>query len=187
VAAVLVLVFLVLVFGLRAVLLVRRTGDPGFAGWLRRRLPHELTADVLFVVAWALVLAGTLAGPQDGATVWAGAALLAASAAAAVWAQEAMGGAWRTGVEPERDDPLVTAGPFQRVRHPVYTSMLAAAAGAVLMAPHALTIAGALTLLAGLELQVRTVEEPVLRARHGRAYADYARRAGRFLPWVGRG
>ncbi len=41
-------------------------------------------------------------------------------------------------------------------------------------------------LLAALELHVRAVEEPYLTRVHGRAYRDWGRRTGRFLPGIGR-
>ena len=50
-------------------------------------------------------------------------------------------------------------------------------------------IAVALVLLiaiAGIQLQVREVEEPYLRRVHGHTYRDYTTRVGRFLPWLGR-
>ena len=40
--------------------------------------------------------------------------------------------------------------------------------------------------IAGLEIQTRAVEEPYLRELHGKAYARYAARTGRFVPGVGR-
>jgi protein-S-isoprenylcysteine O-methyltransferase Ste14 len=40
--------------------------------------------------------------------------------------------------------------------------------------------------LAGMQVQVRAVEEPYLSLAHGEAYARYAARVGRFLPGVGR-
>jgi protein-S-isoprenylcysteine O-methyltransferase Ste14 len=38
----------------------------------------------------------------------------------------------------------------------------------------------------GVQLQVRSVEEPYLLGRHGQTYRDYARAVGRFVPWLGR-
>ena len=38
----------------------------------------------------------------------------------------------------------------------------------------------------GLELQVRSVEEPYLLRTHGDAYRAYASRVGRFVPGIGR-
>jgi protein-S-isoprenylcysteine O-methyltransferase Ste14 len=46
-------------------------------------------------------------------------------------------------------------------------------------------LAFALT-FAGIEIQVRAVEEPYLAKTHGPAYRDYASRVGRFAPGVGR-
>ena len=40
--------------------------------------------------------------------------------------------------------------------------------------------------IAGIQLQVREVEEPYLRRVHGHTYRDYTTRVGRFLPWLGR-
>ena len=40
-------------------------------------------------------------------------------------------------------------------------------------------------LAAGLDLEVRLVEEPYLREVHGEPYLAYARATGRFLPRLG--
>ena len=55
-----------------------------------------------------------------------------------------------------------------------------------LMVPSWIALAGVAALFIALELQVRVVEEPYLRRTHGRAYADYASRVGRFVPGVGK-
>ena len=44
----------------------------------------------------------------------------------------------------------------------------------------------ALASVVGIEIQVRLVEEPHLRALHGKAFDAYTSRVGRFLPGVGR-
>ena len=44
-----------------------------------------------------------------------------------------------------------------------------------------------MVLVAGVELQVRFVEEPYLARTHGDTYRDYCRRVGRFIPGVGHG
>jgi protein-S-isoprenylcysteine O-methyltransferase Ste14 len=54
------------------------------------------------------------------------------------------------------------------------------------MVPSALAIAAICALFAGLELQVRQVEEPYLLETHGEEYALYAARVGRFVPGLGR-
>ena len=64
--------------------------------------------------------------------------------------------------------------------------MIAAQTGTALLAPTWLAVLGLVLLVAGVELQVRRVEEPHLRPADGAAYADYGAATGRFLPFVGR-
>jgi protein-S-isoprenylcysteine O-methyltransferase Ste14 len=70
--------------------------------------------------------------------------------------------------------------------NPIFGCMVAAAAGLALAVPHALSIAAAVVMVVGVEVQVRRVEEPYLLRQHGDAYRAYLARAGRFVPGVGR-
>lgn len=100
-------------------------------------------------------------------------------------AQLAMGRSWRIGVREGERTALRTDGPFRLCRNPVFTGMLASIAALVLWVPW--LAAPWLLMLLALELQVRWVEEPHLRATHGEAYRTYAARTGRFVPGLGRG
>jgi protein-S-isoprenylcysteine O-methyltransferase Ste14 len=80
---------------------------------------------------------------------------------------------------------LVTAGVFAWVRNPIFSSVLVASVGIALLLPNWWALAGVVVLVLGLELQVRSVEEPYLRRVHGDAYREYAARTGRFVPRVG--
>src|SRR4029077_4732083 len=113
-------------------------------------------------------------------------ALYAAGLAGTLWAQFAMGDAWRIGVRETERTSLVSGGPFRWVRNPIYSSMLLAALGLALAAPNVLSVLALLALLIALELQVRWVEEPYLTRAHGTSYRDYASRIGRFVPGWGR-
>jgi protein-S-isoprenylcysteine O-methyltransferase Ste14 len=79
----------------------------------------------------------------------------------------------------------VTDGAFAVVRNPVFSAMLVAGLGLALMVPNAIAVLGFVGLVAAIELQVRSVEEPHLRRLHGSAYAAYADHVGRFVPGVG--
>lgn len=189
-------VWAALAFGVRAAVQIRRTGDSGFRGFRGAPGSAEWWAGVLFAVA---VLTGVLApvadllgliqpvgwlredGVQAVAVVLAGLGVLATLAA-----QLAMGDSWRVGVDPNERTALVTTGPFRWVRNPIFTAMLTTAFGVALMVPNLIALTGAVGLLAGLELQVRLVEEPYLAAVHGAAYRSYTSRVGRFLPGIGR-
>lgn len=186
---------LVLTFGVRIAVQLRRTGSTGVHGFAADATPLERFAGILFVaglVAGAaaplLALLGVLEpiAALDGAAGHAIGIVLAVTGVLLTFgAQLAMGDAWRIGVDPEERTALVTGGPFKLVRNPIYSAMLPTVFGLVLMVPNLLAIAAFLTLLTALELQVRLVEEPYLRQVHGDAYADYAARVGRFVPGVG--
>jgi len=97
-----------------------------------------------------------------------------------------MGASWRIGVDDTEHTRLVTTGVFAYVRNPIFTAMLATFAGLALMVPNPVAVTGYALLLAGVQAQVRAVEEPYLQQIHGRAYTDYTTRVGRFLPGIGR-
>jgi protein-S-isoprenylcysteine O-methyltransferase Ste14 len=190
----LLLLYLAVAFGLRTFLHRRRTGSSGFRGISGRPLSAAWLGGVLFVVA----LAGSVAAPLlaraglDRAVVaapWldaAGAVLFAGGTLLLLWSQGAMGASWRIGVDAAERTALVTAGPFAVVRNPIFTGLVLSAAGLALLLPTATALASLALLVAAIELQVRAVEEPYLRRTHGDAYARYAARVGRFVPWLGR-
>ncbi len=189
-------VYLALAFGLRTALQIRRTGSSGFKGVSGRPGSAEWLGGVLFVVALVLGfiapvldLTGVLEPIEalDGYVGhWLGAALAAAGITLTLYAQIAMGTAWRIGVDESERTELVTEGPFAVVRNPIFAAMLPTSLGLALLVPNVAAVIGFATLVVALELQTRAVEEPYLLRAHGRDYAQYAARVGRFLPGVGR-
>jgi protein-S-isoprenylcysteine O-methyltransferase Ste14 len=188
--------YLAVAFGLRTLIQLRSTGSTGFKGIGGRPGSAEWLAGVLFVIALAVGAAAPVlalldvvdpVGALDTAAVHAaGVALFAAGLVATFVAQVAMGASWRIGVDEAERTELVTAGPFSLVRNPIFAAMLPTSAGLTLMVPSSVAWAGLAALLVALELQVRLVEEPYLRRRHGVRYAEYAAAVGRFVPGVGR-
>ncbi len=175
---------------------VRRTGSTGFKGLRGASGSVERMAGLLFALAVVLCIAGLLLGLVDasssvealdgeGADVL-GVVLASLGIATTSVAQFAMGDAWRVGVDACESTELVTRGPFSVVRNPIYAAMIPSFVGIALLAPNAVTIAGAILLTVALELQTRLIEEPYLSAVHGEQYAVYATRVGRFLPRIGR-
>ena len=126
------------------------------------------------------------AAPLPAAAVWAGLAVALTGFATVVLAQSGMGTSWRIGVDPTERTALITGGPFAIVRNPIFTAMSTALAGLVVATPTVLTAAGLVCLVVAVQLQVRVVEEPYLLATHGKTYAAYAARVGRFVPGAGR-
>lgn len=64
--------------------------------------------------------------------------------------------------------------------------MLAITTGLTGMVPTAVSILTATCLLTAVQIQVRAVEEPYLITTRWPTYLNYAARAGRFLPGIGR-
>jgi protein-S-isoprenylcysteine O-methyltransferase Ste14 len=193
VALVLYTVALVVVFGLRSWVQHRRTGSAGFRGFSGTPADAGWWGGVLFIAAILLGLAGPLlavtgvvvADPPVAVQVC-GLVLALAGFAATLAGQVGMGSSWRVGVDPGERTTLVTTGVFGLIRNPVFSAMVAAQAGVVLMVPTWPSVLALVALVVAVELQVRAIEEPYLRAMHGSAYAGYAARAGRFVPGLGR-
>ena len=189
-------VYLVLAFGLRTLLQVRRTGSTGFHGLGGRPGSAEWLAGVGFTLALLMGAAAPVLAlldvvepidALDGSVGHVVGALLAIGGIVATFlAQVAMGTSWRIGVDPQERTELVTSGPFALVRNPIFAAMVPTALGLTLLVPSWVALVGLAGLVVALEVQVRVVEEPYLRRVHGETYAAYAARVGRFVPGVGR-
>ena len=180
-------------FGVRSWLHRRKTGSAGFHGISGKPGSVEWWGGVLFVAAMmlgaagpALALAGLVVPPRLPGLAWAGTCIAIIGFLGTLAAQSGMGASWRIGVDATERTNLVTTGLFAVVRNPIFTAMLMAMTGIVLMVPTAVSAAALVCLFIAVEIQVRFVEEPYLNRTHGRAYVDYTARVGRFLPGIGR-
>jgi protein-S-isoprenylcysteine O-methyltransferase Ste14 len=189
-------VYLVLCFGLRTLVQRARTGSTGFNGLSGSPGSAEWTGGVLFIAAIVLGLAGPalqlleVVDPIDALDGnfghQAGGGLFFGGLLTTLLSQLAMGDSWRIGVDRSERTDLVTSGPFTAVRNPIFTGMVIASIGMTLLAPNPVSLLALVCLVAALEVQTRLVEEPYLLRVQGRPYREYAARAGRFLPLLGR-
>jgi protein-S-isoprenylcysteine O-methyltransferase Ste14 len=180
---------LIVLFGVRGVLQARRTGDAGFR--LSARSRSARLGGALFgcgllagVVGAAVAAFGAWEPSRPFASFAAAAVgwvLFAAGTFVAVAGQSGMGSSWRVGVDPSERTELVRSGLFGRVRNPIFSGMILMAVGLATVVPSWWTLAAVVLLVAGVEVQVRWVEEPYLRSTH-LPWADYARVVGRFVP-----
>ena len=191
---ILILVWVGLVSLVRGVVHYRRTGAsplrfrdrPGSPQWWSRLLS---TIGVLLAIAAPLAELAGLApfAVLDHPVVrFGGVVLVVLGIIVTIGSQLAMGESWRGDVDPDVRTPLVTSGPFAQVRNPIFSGAALSAAGLALVVPNVLSLAMLVLFIAGLEIQVRLVEEPYLLRVHGEAYRRYAARTGRFVPGVGR-
>lgn len=91
-------------------------------------------------------------------------------------------GNWRILPEVKAEARLITDGPYRRVRHPMYLSVLILCAGLAACARDWPNLAGAVALIPILILKIRH-EEASLRARFP-AYEAYARSTSAFVPGI---
>lgn len=181
------------VFGWRSWRQRRDTGSAGFRGISGARGSAGWWGGVLFVVALVLAAAAPilelLADGTSALPLWlpvAGFVVTIAGFAGVLVSQVAMGRSWRIGVDTADRTALVTTGVFAVVRNPIFTAMVTALSGLVLLVPSLTSAMALAALITAVQLQVRIVEEPYLRTVHGRHYTEYAARVGRFIPAVGR-
>jgi len=114
---------------------------------------------------------------------WTGAAMLAAGVALALWARWTLGTSSTLTSVPAPDAPLVTCGPYRRLRHPIYSAGLLMMPGAGALTANLFILGAGLFGLA--VLAVRTPrEEALLLERFGEEYRDVMNRTGRWLPKV---
>jgi protein-S-isoprenylcysteine O-methyltransferase Ste14 len=99
-----------------------------------------------------------------------------------VWAVAALGRAFRTTVEVDPDQAVVTSGPYRWVRHPSYTGLLLIVAGVGLAAGNWLALAGCVALPLPAVVRRIRVEEAELSRVLGEPYRAYARRTKRLIP-----
>ena len=81
-----------------------------------------------------------------------------------------------------RTEPLVVAGPYRFVRHPMYTGVGGMALGIGVAVARTPALLGAALLCAWFAAVVAPYEEKELRALFGEAYDAYRRTTPRFLP-----
>lgn len=190
----LVVVWILLVAGVRGYLQYRRTGEPAIRFTDRRGSPQwwsRVISSVGLVLAIAAPLADLVGLPRiaavDGPFFFAiGLVLYAAGIAITIRSQAAMGASWRADVDPAARTELVTTGPFRIVRNPTLAGAGITAVGLLLIVPNLVAVAMLLAFLLAMNIQVRLVEEPYLLRVHGEEYRRYAARTGRFVPGLGR-
>jgi protein-S-isoprenylcysteine O-methyltransferase len=145
-------------------------------------------------VFWIVIALGLLASvvsaamfPQfefhlHGALLIGVATLFAAGLALRWWAIFVLGRWFTDDVAIHADHQLVTAGPYQWVRHPSYTGAALAFVGMALMFEHWLALPLLLLGVALAFLYRIRVEEQALAGAFGPRWVEYASRTSRLIP-----
>lgn len=112
---------------------------------------------------------------------WAGVALGPASLGLWIWTHVALGTLWSIPLQLRTQHRLVTTGPYLRIRHPMYTAILAWATSLGLVignwVPIIIAVGGAVILVIRVPR-----EEQMMLERFDDEYREYMKKTGRFLP-----
>jgi len=112
-----------------------------------------------------------------------GLCLTIAGLAFAAWARDVLGHNWSGRVIIQDHHQLITAGPYAYVRHPLYTGLLVAMAGTVLVAGEAGSLLGYLFAIAFFTFKAQR-EEQILEKEFGAVYSNYRAHTGGLLPRI---
>ena len=144
---------------------------------------------VLFILllGWLVLYAinptwlGVLSAPFPDWLRWVGFALGLASLGFWSWTQVALGKEWSPQLQLREEHHLVTRGPYNQIRHPLYTAMFGYGAGLALVTANWVFVVLAVAVIAGLFARVPK-EEQMMIGEFGEEYKAYMQRTGRFFP-----
>jgi protein-S-isoprenylcysteine O-methyltransferase Ste14 len=140
---------------------------------------------VLAVVVVVLIRLGALRGRgihTDPGRLGIGLAVFAVGLSFALWARLQLGRNWGTPMTQKVEPDLVTSGPYQWVRHPIYSGILLAGAGtAVALSWRWLVV---VALAAVYFLYSASVEERYLSVQFADTYPGYKRSTKMLLPFI---
>ncbi|MFW9802686.1 MAG: methyltransferase [Candidatus Thorarchaeota archaeon] len=84
-------------------------------------------------------------------------------------------------LEIKSDHQLITTGPYEKVRHPMYTVLILFFFGLSLVSANLIVIVFAVLLMLAFPFWVRIEEEKMIET-FGEEYIEYMKRTGRFFP-----
>ncbi|MFX0054130.1 MAG: methyltransferase [Candidatus Hermodarchaeota archaeon] len=88
-------------------------------------------------------------------------------------------------LEIKSDHRLITTGPYERVRHPMYTVLILFFFGMSLVSANLIVIVFAVLLMLAFPFWIRVEEEKMIET-FGEEYIEYMKRTGRFFPRIGK-
>jgi protein-S-isoprenylcysteine O-methyltransferase Ste14 len=151
-----------------------------FASSLSYRIP--LIGGILLANNDESGIWGTRLLPHTMVTAWGGAAICVAGLAFTIWARAVLAGNWSSDVRFKQGHELVKTGPYNFVRHPIYTGILLMCLGPVIKAGRLNSWLG--LLLIGIGLWIKLKQEEEIMRQHFPEYDDYRKRVKALVPFV---
>ena len=121
--------------------------------------------------------------PASAASGIAGVIISACGVAFAIWARKTLGANWSGDVTLKKEHELIQSGPYQFVRHPIYTSFEIGLLGVAITVGQLKGLVG-LSLVFACHYYKSAMEEKIMYQQFGDRYDDYAKRVKRLVPFV---
>jgi protein-S-isoprenylcysteine O-methyltransferase Ste14 len=102
------------------------------------------------------------------------------------WARIHLGRLWSSAITRKEEHRLVETGPYEYVRHPIYTGLIIALLATAASEATPVAALGAVLIALGLWLKARTEERFLLTELGPDAYESYRRRVPMLVPFVSR-
>lgn len=157
-----------------------KTSEP-LASRLVTIIPMVLAVELLFSDRLPISALHLRFVPTDAWIAWIGFALTTLGVGVAIWARYCIGEYWSARVTLKEGHQLIRSGPYQFVRHPIYTGMLVGAIGSALTLGEWRGVLAVVLVLATHWRKARR-EESLLTAEFGEQYAAYRRSTGFLFP-----
>jgi protein-S-isoprenylcysteine O-methyltransferase Ste14 len=150
---------------------------------LAYRLPLVIAVIIIAGgLSWPSFLRRHLFTPTSAALILVGGVMVVAGFGLTFWARWHLGRNWSSVVVVKQAHTLVRTGPYSRVRHPIYTGLLVAFAGTILVVNRWSGVV-ALPFFAGSLIWKLVLEERRMRAAFAE-YAEWARQSAALVPFV---
>ena len=120
--------------------------------------------------------------PASATLSAAGLAFVVAGLLITIWARVYLGGNWSGSITVKQGHSLVRTGPYRYVRHPIYTGLLVAVLGTLLVVSEWRTVIAAALAVAALVVKSR-LEEVRMRQTFP-DYDDYRRHTAAIVPLI---
>lgn len=136
---------------------------------------------LLFKNDWPWALLQARLYPDAVWIRWTGAGLTLAGVLFAIWARICLGRNWSAEVQIKQDHQLVRTGPYNYIRHPIYTGVLLALLGNAVAIGEVRGALAFVLIVVGFIKKAKK-EESFLAGQFGSAFSEHLRRTGFFLP-----
>lgn len=121
--------------------------------------------------------------PHTEFTMALGAAVCLAGLLITIWARRTLAGNWSSDVTFKENHELIRRGPYQYVRHPIYTGLIVMSVGTAIDATRLHVWMGAAVMLIGFWIKL-SQEERLLIRHFPDQYPQYRREVKALIPWL---